>query len=54
MDYAATLDAVSEGPTTLCKKDEYRFVVDEPAKLGGRDMGETALLPCKYQLIDAP
>lgn len=36
---AATLEAVSEQATTLCKKDNYRFVVDEPKRLGGNDIG---------------
>lgn len=39
----ATLDAVSEQATTLCKKDQFRFVVDEPVKLGGRDLGANPL-----------
>lgn len=37
--HAANLQAYAEGPTTLVQQDSFKFIVDEPPKLGGRGMG---------------
>lgn len=36
----ATMEGLGEDATTLVQKDAYRFLVDEPPKLGGRGAGE--------------
>ena len=38
---AAAASAYGEGPTTLVTADNvFKFIVDEPPKLGGRGLGE--------------
>ena len=39
----ATVDAYAEGPTTLVTKAPFKFIIDEPPKLGGRGMGPNPL-----------
>lgn len=36
---AATVEGYGEGASTLVSKDEFRFLVDEPVKLGGLGKG---------------
>lgn len=39
----ATANAYAEGPTTLVQVDPYKFVIDEPPKLGGGGLGANPL-----------
>lgn len=43
---AATVEGLGENASTLVHKEAYRFLVDEPPKLGGKGMGEQATLGC--------
>lgn len=36
---AATVEGYGEGASTLVTKDQFRFLVDEPVKLGGLGKG---------------
>ena len=42
------MDGYGEGATSLLSKETFKFIVDEPPKLGGKGMGETwsSLLLC--------
>ena len=33
------MEGYGEGATTLVSKEQFRFLVDEPPKLGGKGMG---------------
>ena len=39
----ATADAYSEGPTTLVRQGAFKFIIDEPPKLGGKGLGPNPL-----------
>ncbi|PRW58590.1 short chain dehydrogenase reductase family isoform B [Chlorella sorokiniana] len=39
----ATVDAYGEGATTVISKEQFRFLVDEPVKLGGKGLGPNPL-----------
>jgi hypothetical protein len=41
---AASVEGYGEGATTLVSKEQFRFLVDEPPKLGGKGMGTLPLL----------
>ena len=41
---AASVEGYGEGATTLVSKEQFRFLVDEPPKLGGKGMGALPLL----------
>ena len=44
----AVADAYGEGPTTLVTAAKYKFIVDEPPKLGGKGLGE--ITPSSFSL----
>jgi putative redox protein len=39
----ATAEAYSEGPTTLVQQGAFKFIIDEPPKLGGKGLGPNPL-----------
>lgn len=39
----ATVEAYSEGPTTLVRHIAFKFIIDEPPKLGGKGLGPNPL-----------
>lgn len=40
---SASVEAYAEGPTTLVRHGAYKFVIDEPPKLGGQGLGANPL-----------
>jgi putative redox protein len=47
----ANAEAYSEGPTTLVKQGAFKFIVDEPPKLGGKGLGPNPLTHLLGSLI---